>query len=94
MFTLSTRLGVVIVNVVFCFVFFCFSILVDFFPRQRERERVEEEEPEIEDRPSETRGRMSNIDKDINNKCIERNEREENKRNKTLNVSYTTKVTN
>ena len=40
---------------------------------------------------------MSNIDKDIHitfNKCIERNKREENKRNKTLNVSYTTKVTN
>ena len=50
---------------------------------------MEEEEPEIEDRLSETRGRMSNIDKDIDitfNKCIERNEREENKKYKISHI--------
>ena len=58
---------------------------------------MEEEEPEIEDIFSETRGRMSNIDKDTDirfKKYIERNKREESKRYKMLNVSYTTKVTN
>ena len=55
------------------------------FLHAREKERVEEEEPEIEERISGPlfRGRMINIDKDIDikfKKCIERNKREANMR--------------